>query len=87
MLVANKTGKKKLIEVKHKNGKSKSMEFAIKKNLADYYYFYFGDTGYKSNDCIERIPIYFADRTLIDDIIESECTDVKYETLPPFPSD
>lgn len=87
VLVANKTGKKKLIEVKHKNGKSKSMEFAIKKNLADYYYFYFGDTGYKSNDCIERIPIYFADRTLIDDIIESECTDVKYETLPPFPSD
>lgn len=87
VLVANKTGKRKLIEVKHKNGKSKSMEFAIKKNLADYYYFYFGDTEYKSNDCIERIPIYFADKTLIDGIIKSERSDVKYEVLPPYPSD
>lgn len=85
VLISNKTGKGKLIEVKHKKGKSKSMEFAIKHNLADYYSFYLGNTTVRKDGNVSYLPIYFADKTITDDMIEPESS-IDFDLLPPFPA-
>lgn len=74
LLRATPSGDKKLVEVKHGNGRSKSMEVAIQKKLAKCYSFYFGETEIREYDGITYYPLYLADKTILDnlDYLEEE---------------
>lgn len=85
VLFSNETGKNKIIEVKHKGGRSESMEFAIKHNLADYYSFYMGNSTVKRDGNVSNIPIYFIDKTITDDLTK-EKSSTDFDLLPPFPT-
>lgn len=79
LLRATPSGDKKLVEIKHGSGRSRSMEVAIQKDLAKCYSFYFGDTEIRNKDGITYYPLYLADKTILDnlDYLEEESPFIK----------
>ena len=82
LLIATPSGDKKLVEIKHGGGRSRSMEVAIQKDLAKCYSFYFGDIEIRNKDGITYYPLYLADKTILENLnyLQEESPFVKKET-------
>lgn len=71
----------KIIEVKNSSERSKSIEKLIKEGKDYFFYFYFNNTRVQQDGKIKYLPIYLADKTILDDLSIQEEDEISVDYL------
>lgn len=72
----------KIIEVKNSSERSKSIEKLIKEGRDYFFYFYFNNTRVQQDGKIKHLPIYLADKTILDDLsVQEDETQISVDYL------